>query len=159
MKQMSQNNETNKWTPGTLNAMNLKAYDSPMVGLQACWKGNFYGDSDLLNMPGASLNSSKAAAPSAINLWYASSESTFEQYSWINGQDKWTKLNPWQGKNGHAGVGCYSWDEWSTSTYTMMVNEHNDTEIWWRDTNTTAKSTDEHPISKQILQEIEKHNY
>lgn len=148
MKQMSQSNQTNKWEPGALNAQNLKAYDSPKVGLQACWKGNFYGDSDYGKiMPGASTNATKEQSKSAINLWYASSENTFEQYSWINGQEKWTKLSPWQGKNGHAGVGCYSWDEWSTSTYTMMVNQHNDLEIWWRDTNTTGKSSDEHPLN------------
>ncbi|KAF2638659.1 hypothetical protein P280DRAFT_481998 [Massarina eburnea CBS 473.64] len=147
MKQVSQNNITNQWEAGELNAMNLKAYDSPMVGLQACWKGNYYGDPDFLNVPGASANSSRTSAVSAINLWYASSATTFEQYSWINGQDTWKKLDAWQGKNGHAGVGCYSWDDRSTSTYTMMVNSGNDTEIWWRDTNTNATSTDEHPIN------------
>ncbi|PVI05651.1 hypothetical protein DM02DRAFT_516316 [Periconia macrospinosa] len=148
MKQMTQSNQTNKWEPGVLNAQNLKAYDSPKVGLQACWKGNFYGDSEYGKiMPGASTNATKDQSKSAINLWYASSENTFEQYSWINGQEKWIKLSPWQGKNGHAGVGCYSWDEWSSSTYTMMVNQHNDLEIWWRDTNATGKSSDEHPLN------------
>ena len=84
-----------------------------------------------------------------MNLWYASDESTFEQYAWYNGKDTWARLSPWQGKNGHAGVGCYSWGV-GTTTYAMMANKNNDTEIWWKDTNTTLTSEDAHPINSWV---------
>jgi hypothetical protein len=34
-----------------------------------------------------------------------------------------------------------------TNTYTMMVNEKNTTEIWWKDGNSTGKSTEAHPLN------------
>jgi hypothetical protein len=60
--------------------------------------------------------------------------------------DEWTKESPWKGKNGHAGVGCYSWGTGSFY-YTMMVNDQNNTEIWWIDTNSSTPSTKQHPIN------------
>lgn len=131
--------------------MNLAVYDSPSVGLQACWKGNYYGDSDYSKFPTASGEANQIPFDErlGINLWYASSESRFEQYAWYNGQDTWVQLDPWLGKNGHAGVGCYSWGE-GTTTYTMMVNQNNDTEFWWKDTNTTTTSEEDHPINSWV---------
>lgn len=82
----------------------------------------------------------------AMNIWVPIDESTFQQYAWFNGvSDDWGKLDPWLGKNTHAGVGCYSWGV-GTVSYAMMVNRKNDTEIWWKDENKTARSTAEHPI-------------
>lgn len=148
---MTFNNDTSIWQPGPLSGLNLEVFDSPSVGLQACWKGNFYGDSDYSKFPTASGQANEIPFDERVgmNLWYASDESTFEQYAWYNGQDMWVKLNPWQGKNGHAGVGCYSWGT-GTTTYAMMVNKNNDTEIWWKDTNTTTTSEDSHPINSWV---------
>ena len=38
--------QTNIWTDGPLNGLNLKANEADMIGLQACYWGNFYGDAD-----------------------------------------------------------------------------------------------------------------
>jgi hypothetical protein len=141
---MTQSNATDSsgfYEPGKLNDLNLKAMDSGTVGMQACWKGDYYGGKD----PAAN-NEIREEDVRGINLWYASDPTTFEQYSWDNGNDKWTRENPWKGKNGHAGVGCYSWGT-GTLSYTIMVNDQNNAEIWWIDTNSTATSTKEHPIN------------
>jgi len=130
--------------------MNLTVLDSPTVGLQACWKGNFYGDSDYKKFPTADGQENKVPFEDAkgINLWFGSDESTFQQYAWYsNAGDTWVKLSPWLGKNVHAGVGCYSWGAGSV-TYTMMVNQNNATEIYWKDGNDTLKSTDTHRINE-----------
>lgn len=92
--------------------MNLKVFDSPSVGLQACYKGSFYGDSDYKKFPTADgeENSVPFEGSTGINLWYPSDESTFQQYVWYsNNEDAWVKVAPWTNKNVHAGVGCYSW--------------------------------------------------
>jgi hypothetical protein len=125
--------------------MNLAVFDSPTIGMQACWKGNFYGDSS--NDSDTTQFGDSIDKSVGMNLWFPSDDSTFQQYAWYKGSDKWEKLNPWQGKNVHAGVGCYSWEQYSTTSYTMMVNKENMTEIWWRDTNTGLKSEDSHPIN------------
>ena len=145
MKQKSWTNETNKWDDGLISGMNLAVYKAPSVGMQACWKGNFYGgksdDSDTNNF-GDGIDKSVG-----MNLWYPSDDSTFQQYVWYKGSNKWERSNPWQGKNVYAGVGCYSWEDRSTTSYTMMVNKENMTEIWWKDTDTGLKSKDDHPIN------------
>jgi hypothetical protein len=96
-----------------LSDLNLKAFDSPSSGLQACWKGNYYGDSDYSKFPTASgeQNQQPFDERLGMNIWFASDDSTFQQYAWYNGQDKWQFIQPWRGFNGHAGVGCYSWGE------------------------------------------------
>lgn len=149
VKQRTFTNDTNIWTDGTLNKLNITVWDTPgTLGLQACWKGNFYGDSDATRMPTANdeTNTVPFDGQAAMNIWVPIDESTFQQYAWFNGvSDDWGKLDPWLGKNTHAGVGCYSWGV-GTVSYAMMVNRKNDTEIWWKDENKTARSTAEHPI-------------
>jgi hypothetical protein len=54
VKQLIQSNTSDIWQPGPLSDLNLKAFDSPTTGLQACYKGNFYGDSDFTKFPTAS---------------------------------------------------------------------------------------------------------
>lgn len=51
LKQRSNSNTTNVWEDGPINALNLKVYDADMVGMQACWYGNDYGDSDYAHTP------------------------------------------------------------------------------------------------------------
>ncbi|KAF2008911.1 hypothetical protein BU24DRAFT_359236, partial [Aaosphaeria arxii CBS 175.79] len=147
VRQVTQTNVSNIWQPGPLSKLNLTVYDSPgNVGLQACWKGNFYGDSDYSKMPTPSGEKNKIPFEDiqGMNIWFATDDSTFQQYAWYAGFEDWGALDKWQGKNTHAGVGCYSWGE-GTTTYTMMVNKANDTEIWWKDT-ANATSTQAHPI-------------
>jgi hypothetical protein len=148
LRQKSWTNDTNIWDEGLLNQLNLNVYENPTVGLQACWKGNFYGDSDYTKFPTPSgqENQQHFSERKGMDLWYALDDSTFQQYSWYEGQDQWKAMDKWLGKNTHAGVACYSWGE-GTTTYAMMVNQANETEIWWKDTNTTMTSTDDHPIN------------
>lgn len=148
VKQIVKSNTSDIWQPGPLSDMNLKAMDSPSSGLQACWKGNFYGDSDYKKFPTASgqVNQQPFEERKGMNIWFASDESTFEQYTWYNGQKQWVFVQKWQGFNGHAGVGCYSWGE-GTTTYAMMTNRNNDVEFWWKDTNVTTASAEDHPIN------------
>lgn len=119
--------------------------------MQACWYGSFYGDTDYKGLRPTvtdnGSNSTKFAADVGMHLWYASNETTFQQYGWRDGQDTWERQEQWNNKNGHAGVACYSWGP-GTSTYAMFVNLENTVEIWWKDTNTSVKSTAKHPINK-----------
>lgn len=148
VQQLTRTNETQIWEAGPLNDLNLKAFDAPTSGLQACWKGNYYGDSDYSKFPTASgaTNQQPFDERLGMNLWFATDNSTFQQYSWYNGQDVWAPVQEWHGFNGHAGVGCYSWGE-GTSTYAMLVNQQDNVEFWWRDTNTTRATTQAHPIN------------
>jgi hypothetical protein len=150
VKQTTQTNISDIWQPGPLSSLNLQAFDSPSTGLQACWKGDFYGDSDFTQFPTFSgqNNTEKFEGTKAMNIWYAVDDSTFQQYAWYSGQDQdvWVPIRRWQGFNGHAGVGCYSWGT-GTTQYAMMNNKQNDVEFWWKDTNKTLASTDAHPIN------------
>ena len=148
VRQVTKSNISEIWQPGPLSNLNLKAMDSPSSGLQACWKGNYYGDSDYTKMPTASgqTNDKPFDKDLGINIWFAVDESTFQQYAWYNGSDAWVPVQRWSGFNAHAGVGCYSWGEGST-TYAMMANKNNDVEFWWKDGNATLPSTETHPIN------------
>jgi hypothetical protein len=145
---VTKSNTSDIWQPGPLTDLKLKAMDSPSSGLQACWKGNYYGDSDFSKFPTASgqTNTQPFEQRLGMNIWYAVDESTFQQYAWYNGQNVWVPIQRWQGFNGHAGVGCYSWGE-GTTTYAMLANKNNDVEFWWKDTNTTTSSQEKHPIN------------
>lgn len=151
IRQKSNSNTTNVWQDGAINQLNLTVLDSPMVGMQACWYGSFYGDTDYEGLkPTVTQDGSDSTSYSAevgMHIWYASDETTFEQYGWRDGQDIWEHQGNWTDKNGHAGIGCYTWGP-GTVTYTMMVNLENTVEIWWKDTNTSMKSTGKHPINE-----------
>jgi hypothetical protein len=149
VKQVTKSNTTDIWQPGPLSDLKLKAMDSPSSGLQACWKGSYYGDSDLAKYFNSSgqTNTQPAKDLLGMNIWFAIDDSTFQQYAWYNGQNTWVPIQRWQGFNGHAGVGCYSWGEGTTTTYAMMANKNNDVEFWWKDTNITTPSRERHPIN------------
>jgi hypothetical protein len=152
VRQVVNSNTTNSWQPGPLNDLNLKAMDSPSSGLQACWKGNYYGDSDYTHFPTPSgqVNTQPFDDRVGMNIWYAVDDTTFQQYVWYNGQSTWASVQTWRGLNAHAGVGCYSWGE-GTTTYAMMANQNNDVEFWWKDTNTNTTSTENHPINSWVV--------
>ena len=104
--------QTNIWQDGPLNALNLKANDADMIGLQACYWGNFYGDSDYNFSDGFNVtNPNITTTPTGMHLWYADTDTSFQQYSWYTGESQWTNdNNTWHNMNGHAGVGCQTWD-------------------------------------------------
>jgi hypothetical protein len=111
IKQKSNSNVTNIWQDGPITDLNLKASDADSVGLQACWYGNFYGDSDASKFPTATgqTNQQEFDIGKGMHLWYASDDKTFQQYGIYEGQEQWVFQKEWAGFNGHAGVGCYSW--------------------------------------------------
>lgn len=149
MRQKQNSNTTNIWQDGPLNDLNLTAYDAPNVGLQACWYGNYYGDTDASNFPTRDGDNNTIAFNNethGMHLWYPVDEKTFKQYGWYEGQDQWLEQWTWSDMNTHAGVGCYSWQPGNT-TYAMMVDTQDTATIWWKDTNNNATSTDAHPIN------------
>ncbi|KAJ4341714.1 hypothetical protein N0V95_007147 [Ascochyta clinopodiicola] len=154
VKQVTQTNASTTsllWTPGPLSAQNLKVYDSPSSGLQACWKGDYYGDSDFTNFPTNTGKPNEIPFDNrqGMNIWYALDNSTFQQYAWYAGNDDWQQIKKWQGFSTQAGVGCYSWGA-GTTQYAMMVNKDEDVEFYWKDsdTNTTTQvHNDFHPIN------------
>lgn len=131
---------------------NHTVMDADQVGMQACWYGNDYGDADykhspLPNQGNSTTNTTGSGTDVGMHLWYASDSSTFQQLGWRNGDSNWTYQQEWQDKNGHAGLGCYSWGP-GTTTYVMMVNSQNTVEVWWKDTNTNTSSSTNHPINQ-----------
>lgn len=51
VRQKTFTNVTNLWEDGPINNLNVQANGKPMVGLQACWFGNLYGDSEYTHSP------------------------------------------------------------------------------------------------------------
>ena len=135
------------WIDGPINQLNLQALDSDEVGVQACYSGFDYGaggDYHHTPLPNQSGNASLSNEV-GMHIWYASDNTTFQQYGWRDGDDTWTWQHTWANKNGHAGVGCYSWGPGSV-TYVMFVNLENSVEFWWQDQNTNQTNTTSHPL-------------
>lgn len=151
MKQLTKTNTTDIWEPGPLSSLNLKTFNSPSSGLQACWKGSYYGDVDYTKFPtwSGQANDQPFDQRIGMNIWFAVDDSTFQQYAWYNGQDQWVPVQTWRGFNGHAGVGCYSWGP-GTTTYAMLSNKASSAEFWWKDTNTSLVSEATHPINSWV---------
>lgn len=151
VRQKSNSNVTNIWEEGNLGKTKLPtALDANSVGMQACWYGNFYGDTQVHKFPtptGTNASEENFSQHFGMNLWYAVDETTFNQYQIYDGADKWVQSDQvWRNMNGHAGVGCYSWLP-GLVTYAMFVNNQNSVEFWWKDTNITLPSTESHPIN------------
>ena len=122
--------QENIWTDGPLTKLNLKALDADMAGLQACYWGDFYGDSDY-NF-GDGINATNITTTrTGINLWYADTKTSFKQWSWLDGQTDWSVTDyNWDNQNGQAGVGCYTWATGSTQ-YVFMVDLENNLQVYW----------------------------
>lgn len=155
VKQATHNNDTDMWEKGAINDLNLKAFDSPSVGLQACWAGDYYGDDKYTGLSTPSdLNTTNTTKPSdspkGMNIWFATDVNTFQQYSWRGGSNnnKWKKEEAWKNLNGRSGVACFSWKPNSTDTYAMMNTPSNTVQFYWKDTNPKLNSTKDHPINQ-----------
>lgn len=124
--------------------------NSSKVGLQACWYGSFYGDATYNHspVPGQEANTAGNSTDQSvgIHLWYGNNDTSFNEVEWTYGSNNWTEQQIFNGFNGHAGVGCFSWGPGSVS-YVFMVNLQNQVEIWWKDLNTTLKANATHPIN------------
>ena len=62
LKQRSNSNTSSLWSDGPLNAMNLTVLDADQVGMQACWYGNAYGDTDYIHSDRPSTGSTAASS-------------------------------------------------------------------------------------------------
>lgn len=141
-------NTTNVWSPGPINDLHLQAMDDANVGLEACWYGAFYSDATYNHSPvpgqdQATSNDSDQTV--GIHLWYASNSTSFDSVGWTYGDTSWTQHQTFNGYNGHAGVGCYSWGPGS-DTYVFFVDMNDQVNILWKDLNTTVNATAKHPI-------------
>lgn len=140
---------TNVWRPGPINKLNLQAMDDRNVGLQACWYGGFYSDaaynhSPIQGAPDTPTNTSDQTV--GIHLWYARNATSFESVGWTHRDTAWAPQEIFDGYNGHAGVGCYSWGPGS-NVYVMFVNLQDEINILWKDLNTTKDGNETHPIN------------
>lgn len=143
-------NTTNVWSPGPINDLHLQAMDDPEVGLQACWYGGFYSDVAYKHspVPGQQNTTGDASDQTVgIHLWYARDPTTFQSMSWTYGDTAWSQQQTFNGYNGHAGVGCYSWGPGS-NTYVFFTNLDSQLNILWKDLNTSLASTPSHPINQ-----------
>ena len=109
------------WEDGPINDLNLKVFDADMVGMQACWYGSDYGDNEyahspLPNAPTGNNGNASLKNQVGMHMWFASDNTTFQQYGWRDGDDIWEYQETFYGLNGHAGVACYSWGP-GTITY------------------------------------------
>lgn len=104
-------NATNSWTDGPLNKANLTAYNNDLTGLNVCWAGI---DGTL-----------------TMRLWYASSNTTFEEYLYNNEERQWDWQKRWEGFSGTAGVGCVT-DPDHPYVYAAFVNLQGSAEIYYR---------------------------
>lgn len=120
----------------------------PNVGLQACWYGSFYGTANYVHspIPGTGSNTTSQDSVIGMHLWYGTDPYTQEEVNWTYNTTQWYLQDNFTA-NGHAGVGCYSWGPGSVS-YVMMVNLDNDVNVMWKDLNSTAMTTDTHPVNK-----------
>ena len=111
LRQKTNSNTTNVWIDGTINSLNLAVLNADEVGAQACYSGFDYNASDDYHhtpLPNNANGNASFSKEVGMHIWYASDNQTFQQYGWRDGDDSWTWQHTWEGKNGHAGVGCYS---------------------------------------------------
>lgn len=81
-----------------------------------------------------------------IDLWYGASPTSIESVSWSFGTETWARTDTtFEGFNGHAGIGCYSWGP-GTVTYLMLSDLSDTVNIWWKDLNATAIGTSDYPV-------------
>jgi hypothetical protein len=66
-----------------------------------------------------------------MRLWYASSNTTFEEYLYNNEEREWDWQKQWAGFSGAAGVGCVT-DPDHPYIYAAFVNLQNSVEIHYR---------------------------
>ncbi|KAF2718068.1 hypothetical protein K431DRAFT_142310 [Polychaeton citri CBS 116435] len=148
LRQRSNSNTTNVWVDGPIGDLNLKVLDADQLGMQACWYGSDYGDTDYVHTPLPDAGpDSEFQNEVGMRMWFAKDNTTFSQYGWRAGDAQWTFDHDWTNLNGHAGVGCYSWGPGNV-TYTMFVDLENTVRFYWKDTNTNLTNTTTHPINK-----------
>lgn len=108
----SSNDSDSSWKDGLLEKANLEAYDADRVAMKACWESH-RGAID-------------------VRLWYASSNTTIEEYLWRASDDEWKWQQTWTGYSGTAGIGCSSGDS-QAFVFVSLVNTVGRLELWAMD--------------------------
>ena len=116
IKQRTKSNVSITWEDGPINDAKYRAHDADQVGLQACFYGQIYGDSDYVQS-----SDTKLSKDIGMLMWNASDDTTFEQLGWRDGADAWEHQETFSNLNGHSGIGCYTWDPGSIS-YVIFVS-------------------------------------
>lgn len=122
--------------------------DDRNVGLEACWYGSFYSDAAYNHSPvpgQTTVTGNSSDQTVGIHLWYATNSTSFNSVGWTYGDSTWTQQQSFNGYNGHAGVGCYSWGPGS-ETYVFFINLDDEVNILWKELNTTLVGNTTHPI-------------
>lgn len=121
--------------------------DDKDVGLQACWYGSFYGTANYVHspIPSTGTNTTSQDAVIGMHLWYGVNPTTMQEVTWTYNTTDWYPEQNFTA-NGHAGVGCYSWGPGSV-TYLMAVNLDDTMVMQWKDLNTSAPSSPNHPLN------------
>jgi hypothetical protein len=113
--------QENTWEDGQLNDLKLKANDADQIGLQACFWGDFRGDIDYTN-GNFSSSTNTTFISTGIHLWYADTNTSFQQYSYIYGQYQWQFDTSFPNQNGQAGVGCQTWESETGMSLSQALN-------------------------------------
>ncbi|OAP61563.1 hypothetical protein AYL99_03766 [Fonsecaea erecta] len=142
------------WTSGPLDDLKLEVNHADTIGMQVCYWGNFYGDATDTYTDGLNGTDPAGAPQTGMHLWFADTNSSFRQFDWTNRSAQWTEVtdHAWDNLDGHAGVGCQTWES-GTTEYVFFVNENHTINMWWKDNNFSASNipTPEHPVGKWTL--------
>jgi len=108
------NDKGRSWHDGPLSGRISVLNDpGPNVSLRACYATKMNSTAD------------------GIILWATTSETNIVEYSWLYGSTNWDLTGNYS-VNGHAGIGCYTWN--GTNWYTMNVDQDNTLNVWWKNT-------------------------
>lgn len=110
IREFTKSNASSEWRDGPIGEAALHPLEADLASMQAC------------------LANTDADTP-AIRTWYASSNSTFEEYLWRSGEDSWTWQRQWKGYSGTAGIACNE-QAGSSVTYVALVNAEGRVEVW-----------------------------
>ncbi|KAI9714594.1 MAG: hypothetical protein M1812_006399 [Candelaria pacifica] len=123
-------NHSNVWTKGPVGKANHEVFNSPTVGLTACWNGDYYGAKDGISGGG-------------VRLFYGVNDTAVQELSWAYGDDQWGIGQTITGARGDSGLICAGVG--SGTSYLYLQNTDDDLELWWKDFNVTGAQTPGHP--------------
>ncbi|KAI9876342.1 MAG: hypothetical protein M1830_006739 [Pleopsidium flavum] len=130
IQEMIHSNTSNRWIKGSLGSFNFKVSESASVDLAACYNDQWYG--------------SAAGSSGGIRLFYGASNTTVQELSWAVGSTAWTSDFLFPRVNGKGGLSCAG--AGSGTSYLYLLDSHNQLELWWKDFNTAAVNSTNHPL-------------
>ena len=124
-------NITNQWTSGSIGNFNFKAPKSSHVALTVCFSADWYGLT--------------VGESGGLRLYAAGEDGLIHEYSWYLGNEtSWQEEFAFQNSNGFAGAAC-----WPAGGITNLYLQDSTggLKTWWKDFNTNATNTTQHPLS------------